>query len=176
MATRKVRHASIPLGAADLTLAAEAIAAVAELNHNNNNAAAVTPPESPDSVSLHCPALSSSRVVCLMCVSCVACTCGYGNAALQATLAKRRKTVSEDIPGGDRNSVRLGFLSYNTMMLKRRKSKKRITDSAEWLYPIPKTEGLEAGENNKMQTRTKYTLEAVIPSPRNHFMNYYART
>ncbi len=101
-------------------------------------------------------------------------------ATLQATLAKRRKTVNDDIPGGDRNSARLGFLSYNTMMLKRRKSKKRVTDSAEWLYPIPKTEGLEAGENNKMQTRTKYTLEAVISSPRlsrNHFMNnYYART
>jgi hypothetical protein len=92
--------------------------------------------------------------------------CGHGNAALQATLAKRRKTVSEDIPLGDRNSARLGFLSYNTMMLKRRKSKKRITDSAEWLYPIPKTEGLEAGENNKMQTRTNYTLEAVISPPR----------
>jgi hypothetical protein len=58
-------------------------------------------------------------------------------------------------------SPRLGFLSYNSMMLKRRKPKTRLTDSADWLYPIPKTEGLEAGENNKMKTRTKYTLEAV---------------
>jgi hypothetical protein len=74
--------------------------------------------------------------------------------------------MGEEAPAADRNNMqpRLGFLSYNTMMtLKRRKSRKRISDSAEWLYPIPKTEGLEAGENNKMQTRTKYTLEAVPP-------------
>lgn len=62
----------------------------------------------------------------------------------------------------DRNvSPRLGFLSYNSMMLKRRKSKKRI-DSSEWLY-LTKAEAFDVGENNKMMTRTKYTLEAVLP-------------
>lgn len=82
----------------------------------------------------------------------------------QISNKSRRKTVSgaEEAIISDRNvSPRLGFLS-NSMKIKRRKARKRMCDSAEWLYPISKTEGLEAGENNKMMTRTKYTLEAVL--------------